>query len=267
MVPISNKARALVIEVCVDGVESAVAAQHGGADRVELCDNLIEGGTTPSLGMIEVAREHLAIPLHAIIRPRGGDFCYSDFEMEVMRRDIARAQAAGVDGVVFGVLTPDGAIDIRRTADLVAAARPMSVTFHRAFDMTRDPRQALEDLIGLGIERVLTSGQAVSALEGLALIAELLRQAGQRIVVMPGGGVARDIERIVGQSAVREVHLTATTKVDSLMRFHNPHVAMSSSTQPTEGARLVTDAGRLRRLRHVVETGLTGDDFPVNYSS
>ena len=252
MVPISNKARALVIEVCVDGVESAVAAQQGGADRVELCDNLVEGGTTPSLGMIEVARKHLAIPLHAIIRPRGGDFCYSDIEIEVMRRDIAQAKAAGADGVVFGVLTPDGVIDIGRTAELVAAARPMSVTFHRAFDMTRDPRLSLDDLIGLGIERVLTSGQAASAVEGLALISELLRQAGQRIV---------------GQSAVREVHLTATTKVDSLMRFHNPHVAMSSSTQPTQGARLVTDAGRLRRLRHVVETGLTGDDFPVNYSS
>src|SRR5438445_9519302 len=148
-----------IIAVCVDSVESAMAAEAGGAERVELCDNLMEGGTTPSAGAVAAARKKLEIKFHVIIRPRGGDFCYSDVEFEVMKRDVEFAKQLGADGIVIGILLPDGAIDVTRTRELIDIARPMSVTFHRAFDMTRDAFAALETLIDLGIDRILTSGQ------------------------------------------------------------------------------------------------------------
>ena len=180
---------ALICEVCVESVEAAVAAEQGGAHRVELCADLLEGGITPSAGTIALARARLGIRLHVLIRPRGGDFCYSDTELDIMRHDIATARALGADGVVLGVLLPDGTVDAARTAELMAAARPLSVTFHRAFDVTRDPYEALEALIALGVDRVLTSGQESSALEGLDTLAALVQQAGDRIAVMPGGGI------------------------------------------------------------------------------
>src|SRR5512146_3272836 len=149
----------MIYEVCVDSVEGAVAAQQGGAQRVELCDNLVEGGTTPSLGMIRLTRQHIAIALNVIIRPRGGDFFYSPLEFEVMRQDILAAKEAGADGVVIGLLLPDGRVDVERTRALAALARPLSVTFHRAIDLCRDPAEALEELAGLGVDRILTSGR------------------------------------------------------------------------------------------------------------
>ena len=244
--------RNLVIEVCVDSVESAVAAEAGAADRVELCANLLEGGTTPSLGMIELAAERLAIPLHVIIRPRGGDFCYSSLELDVMRRDILRARAAGAAGLVFGVLTTGGHIDVDRTRELIALARPLSVTFHRAFDMARDPYASLEQLVELGVDRLLTSGRQATAYAGLALIADLVRIARGRIGIMPAGGVAARLNEIVRGSGVTEVHLTATTVVDSPMLYRNENVSMGSSRRPLEYGRVVADAARLRELRRGV---------------
>ena len=152
------------IEICVDSAEGVAAAERGGADRVELCDNLLEGGTTPSAGCIKLARKLSRILIHVIIRPRGGDFFYSDTEMEVMREDIRIAKSLGADGVVIGCLTRGGAVDIPKTQALLAEARPMKVTFHRAFDMCQDPRRALEDLATLGIERVLTSAAVNAAI-------------------------------------------------------------------------------------------------------
>ena len=198
------------IEVCVDSVESALAAQQGGADRVELCDNLMEGGTTPSAGTIELARQHVQIGLHVIIRPRGGDFCYSEIEFEIMKRDIAVAKQLGANGVVIGILTPDGDVDIPRTRMLIDIAQPLNVTFHRAFDMTRDPYRALEELIELDIDRILTSGQEVSVLEGLDLIEDLVRKADDRVIIMPGGGTERNLKKVVEQCGVKEVHVAAT---------------------------------------------------------
>src|ERR1051325_9028169 len=161
------------VEICVDSAAGAFAAQRGGADRVVLCDNLLEGGTTPSAGCIRVARRGLKIGLQVIIRPRGGDFLYDDTELEVMRQDIRMAKEFGADGVVIGCLTAEGEIDQARTRDLIQLARPLNVTFHRAFDMCRDPHKALEELITLGVDRVLTSGQEASCIEGLDLIAAL----------------------------------------------------------------------------------------------
>jgi copper homeostasis protein len=239
----------LVIEVCVDSVESAMAAERGGADRVELCDNLLEGGTTPSAGAIAIARERLGIKLHVIIRPRGGDFCYSEVEFAVMRHDIALAKQIGADGVVIGLLTPDGAIDTERTRALIELARPLSVTFHRAFDMARDPYRALEDLIGLGVDRILTSGQEPSVIEGLDLIAELVQIAGDRVIIMPGGGTERNVKKVVARSGVREVHVTGTTSVESAMQFRNQRVFMGGELRPLEYARLTTDPEKISALR------------------
>jgi copper homeostasis protein len=237
------------IEVCVDSVESAIAAQQGGADRVELCANLLEGGTTPSAGMIAVARKSLTIGLQVIIRPRGGDFCYSDSEFEIMQRDIDVARQLGANGVVIGMLLPDGSVDIERTRALIDLARPLNVTFHRAFDMTRDPYAALEDLIALEVDRVLTSGQEPSVLEGLDLITELVRVAGDRIIVMPGGGAERNLKKIVAQSGAREVHVASTTAIESHMRYRNGRVFMGGELRPPEYTRFVTDSEQISALR------------------
>ena len=242
----------LKIEVCVDSVESALGAQAGGADRVELCDNLLEGGTTPSAGAIAIARANLSIKLQVIIRPRGGDFCYSDIEFDIMRHDVAVARELGADGVVIGILTPDGDVDKARTAELIALARPMSVTFHRAFDMTRDPYAALEDLVALGVDRILTSGQEPSVIEGLDLIAELVQRAGGRVIIMPGGGTERNVAKVVARSGVREVHVIGPMTVDSPMQYRNPRVFMGGELRPPEYARSVTDPARIRELRRQV---------------
>ena len=169
------------LEVCVDSVESAMNAERGGANRVELCDNLFEGGTTPSAGCIAVVRANLKIGLQVIIRPRGGDFLYDAREVAVMQHDIRVAKELGADGVVSGALTVQGEVDRAIIKQLIELARPMNVTFHRAFDMTADPFQALEDLIDLGVDRILTSGQQATAWEGVGLIEALEKQAAGRV--------------------------------------------------------------------------------------
>jgi copper homeostasis protein len=218
-----------------------------------LCDNLIEGGTTPSAGTIELARQHLTIGLNVIILPRGGDFCYSDIEFESMNRDIQVAKQFGADGVVIGMLKEDGTVDKERTRQLVEQARPLRVTFHRAFDMTRDPYEALEDLVALGIDRVLTSGQENSVLEGLDLITDLVQRAGERIIVIPGGGITeRNIKKIIAQSGAREAHVVGTVAVTSPMRYRNPRPFMGGELRPPEFARALTDADRIREFVRAV---------------
>ena len=237
------------IEICVDSAAGAFAAERGGADRVELCDNLLEGGTTPSAGCIKVARRGLKIGLQVIIRPRGGDFLYDAEELEVMREDIRLAKELGADGVVLGCLTATGDIDATRTGELVSLARPMNVTFHRAFDMCRDPRQALEGLIALGLDRVLTSGQEASCLEGLEMIAALQNQAAGRIIVLPGGGLTqRNVRKIVHATGVSEVHLSARSSVESGMAYRNSRVFMGGALRPPEFAWKATDEGSVRQV-------------------
>ena len=198
----------MILEVCIDSVASAVAAERGGAARVELCDNLVEGGTTPSLGMIETVRAAVRLGLMVMIRPRGGDFVYSVSELEVMRRDIRAARSAGADGVVLGLLTRTGEVDLDRTGSLVEEADPLPVTFHRAFDMVRDQEAALEGLVAAGVRRILTSGGRDSAYDGRLRIGELVRRSAGRVVILPGGGInLENAGEVVRDTGAGEIHV------------------------------------------------------------
>ncbi len=220
-------------EICANSVASCIAAQEGGADRVELCAGIPEGGTTPSYGMIRNARKSINIGLNVIIRPRGGDFLYSESEIEEMVCDIRVAKELGADGLVFGCLTPDGNVDIEAMKKLMDAAGDTPVTFHRAFDHTSDPLKALEDIIGLGCARILTSGCRPTALEGVSLLAQLVEVAGDRIIIMPGCGVKEgNIAEIARLSGAREFHFSARESVESGMIFRNPEVAMGTEEDP-----------------------------------
>ena len=217
-----------MVEVCANGVESCLAAQEGGADRVELCAGIPEGGTTPSYGEIQVARRVLtSTRLHVIIRPRGGDFLYSDLEVERMAADIAVCRELGVDGVVFGCLKADGTLDMDKNRYLMQCSHGMSVTLHRAFDRAADPVQALEDAIALGFDRILTSGQQPKAIQGVELLAQLHRQAAGRIILMAGSGVTeeniRDIREATG---LTEFHFSAREPHPSAMQYVNPNLYM-----------------------------------------
>lgn len=231
-----------LVEVCVEGMDGLVAAEQAGADRVELCASLLEGGITPSYGTIRDACQIAAIPFHVIVRPRGGDFLYSDREFAAMIDDVATCRDLGAAGVVFGCLSPDGTIDEDRMSQLVAAAGPLSVTCHRAFDMTRDPFEALEALVRCGVARVLTSGQRDSAEEGADVLARLVERAGGRIVVMGCGGLGPDnIARIVAATGLKEVHFAAPREVPSRMVFRNRHVGMGGTPLDREYRNTVTD--------------------------
>ena len=220
-------------EICANSVASCVAAQEGGADRVELCAGIPEGGTTPSYGMIRNARESISIALNVIIRPRGGDFLYSEHEIQEMLYDIQVAKELGADGLVFGCLNPDGSVDISAMSRLMKAAGDTPVTFHRAFDHTNYPFKALEDIISLGCTRILTSGCRPTALEGVDLLAQLVEKAGGRIIIMPGCGVKENnIAEIARLSGAREFHFSARESVESGMVFRNPDVAMGSEDDP-----------------------------------
>jgi len=237
------------IEACVDTVESATQAQAGGAARVELCAALGEGGTTPSLGTIAVARERLKIGLFVLIRPRGGDFRYTPDEYETMTRDVAAAKSAGADGLVFGALTADGEVDRAGMSRLLDAARPLPVTFHRAFDAARNLDEALEVLLGLGVDRVLTSGGEATAGAGIPTLARLVRQAGAGLTILAGGGVDEsNALRIVRETGVRELHLRGTHPQASTMTYRNPRPVLGKPVIGPDDTRLVTDALRVRAV-------------------
>jgi len=208
------------LEICVNSIQSALAAQKGGATRIELCDNMAEGGTTPSAGMVSLCKKMLNIPVFPIIRPRGGDFLYSDEEYEVMKQDILFCRQTGCEGVVIGILEPDGAIDTVRCAELIALARPMQVTFHRAFDRCNDLEKGLEAIISLGCERLLTSGGEITAAESVEQLAHLVTQANGRISIMPGSGVnENNISLLALKTGAMQFHSTAKEMVNSAMQF------------------------------------------------
>jgi copper homeostasis protein len=238
----------ILLEICAGSVTSCLAAQEGGAHRVEFCDNLLEGGTTPSYGQIAVARERLWIGFNVIIRPRGGDFLYTDLEYEVMQRDITACKKLGVDGVVIGILTANGYIDVPRCKALVALASPMQVTFHRAFDVAQNPLKALEDVIATGCNRLLSSGQAATALEGAAMLKTLQAAAGDRLIVMPGAGIrCNNIAELVAATGCTEFHTSARLPFASQMRYCNPNVHMGIPGQD-EYALVETNAELVKEI-------------------
>ncbi len=237
------------VEICASNIQSALSAEAGGADRIELVDNLFEGGTTPSYAMIKTALEMLSIGIMVMIRPRGSDFCYSDLEFGIMKEDIRMCRELGVKGVVFGILCPDGMVDTERTRELVDLARPMEVTFHRAFDVTPDPFMALESVIGCGVDRLLTAGQRNTVPEGMKLIAELVAQAGGRIAVMPGGGIREsNIRTIRDATGAREFHLTAREPLESVMTFRKGDIFMGGLPQIPEYKIFVSSADKIRNV-------------------
>lgn len=219
------------IEICANSVQSCIAAQIGGADRVELCAGIPEGGTTPSFGMIRMARESISIGLNVIIRPRGGDFLYSADEVKTMLYDIEMAGKAGADGLVFGVLTPDGDIDMDVLSVLMKASDGLPVTFHRAFDHTKNPLEAMHKITDAGCCRILSSGCRPTAYEGAEILNMLVREAGDSISVMPGCGInASNIPYIASVTGASEFHFSARENIGSLMSYRNPSVLMGTET-------------------------------------
>ncbi|RKN04603.1 copper homeostasis protein CutC [Streptomyces radicis] len=237
-------------EVCVDSARGAVTARDAGAHRVELCSALFDGGVTPSAGLLETVVEAArGIAVNVLIRPRGGDFIYDRYEVDAMVRDIGTAVRLGAHGIVLGALTAEGAVDMAVCRRLLAAADGRPVTFHRAFDMAREPFEALERLVELGVERVLTSGQEISALEGAPLLARLVRAAGDRVIVMPGGGVtARNVSRVLRLTGAREIHFSAGTTVDSPATHRNSRALMGGTLSRGEYTRRITGPAEVRAL-------------------
>lgn len=229
-------------EICIDSVEAVVAAQEAGAHRVELCSALLEGGLTPSFGMASRAMAVAeSVRVHVMVRPRGGDFLYTDEEFAAMKEDIAAFKRIGVHGYVFGILDAEGNIDVPRNRELMALCQPASVTFHRAFDMARDPVAALEDLVKLRVDRLLTSGQAPSVLEGAPLISQLIKQSNGRLTIMPGGDITSyNVARIVSETGASEIHFAAFELKAGLMQYRNTRVFMGGTLRPQEYDRSVT---------------------------
>lgn len=227
-------------------IEGCIVAQDAGADRIELCDNPGDGGTTPSYGLIKAARKKLSIELFPIIRPRGGDFFYSDDEFEIMKADVMLCKKNGCDGVVIGILNADGTVDTNRCSQLVELAYPLGVTFHRAFDRTVDAFKAMEDIIDIGCERILTSGQKPSVADGMALVRSLIEAAGERIIIMPGSGVRADnIVEIARVTKATEFHSSVRMTTDSKMNFNNPSLNEQLKT-------VSVDANEIKKMKEIL---------------
>ncbi len=241
--------RNIKAEVVVYNIESAFKAQEGGADRIELCDNPADGGTTPSAGMIEVVRANVTMDIMVMLRPRGGDFSYSSYEYHAMKRDLYAMQKISVDGFVFGILNHDGTIDKKRCRELIEKSKPLKVTCHRAFDMTRDPFEALEDCIEVGFTRILTSGQKPNAHQGRDLIRQLVERADGRISIMAGSGVNEStVSEIVATTNVHEIHFSASSSRQSQMNFRNPSIAAMGEQGEDEYAVRTVDPERVRKI-------------------
>lgn len=244
----------MLLEIAVYSSEAAIAAQRAGADRIELCSAPAEGGLTPSRGIMRLVRNELKIPVHTMVRPREGDFCYSALEFSAMLLDVEDAREAGMDGVVCGILTSEGAVDEERMRMLVEKAKPMEVTFHRAFDMSRNPEDSLEKLIKCGIKRVLTSGGRQTAIEGLPAIKQLVTLASGRISVMPGSGInEKNISEITSVQGIREVHLSAKRFQPGVMNYRNETIAMGGNARIPEYDLLMPDSEVIKNILHQIK--------------
>lgn len=240
------------LEVCVDSLVSALSAEKGGADRIELCHNLVEGGTTPSAGLIKQVSEAIDIDIRVMIRPRGGDFLYSRDEIEVMKEDIKMVKTFGVDGIVLGCLKSDGKINKELCAELLSLAKPLKVTFHRAFDMLQDPLQSLEELIQLGFDRVLTSGLQPDVIAGIGTLKDLVSLSKDRIKIMAGGGVRdHNLKQLLNETGVREVHVSARKTIESKMTFQRQEIEMGAIPQ-VEYIQKVVDEEQVKAYRKIL---------------
>lgn len=240
-----------VLEICCYSMECAISAEKNGADRIELCAAPLEGGLTPSWGVLKSTIAQVSIPVHPIIRPRGGDFCYTDGEFQAMLEDVRIVRELGYPGLVTGVLDAEGNVDKARMQDIMAAAGPLAVTFHRAFDMCAKPQEAIETLAELGITRVLTSGQKASADKGLSLIRELIAHADAPII-MAGAGVRASNLELFLEAGVKEVHSSAGKWIPSAMRFRNPGPSMSSDPDADEYSRYAVDAAAVAQMKAII---------------
>jgi copper homeostasis protein len=241
--------RKILLEICCASVDDVVAAEKGGADRVELCSALFLGGLTPSIGTLLEAKKRIKIPVMSMVRPRAGGFCYSDAEMAVMEQDTEIALRNGADGVVFGILKPDGTVDVERSRRLRDLVGDRQAVFHRAFDVTPDPFRALDELIDLGITRVLTSGQQNSAPEGAPLIAKLIEHARDRIQVLPGGGIQlHTLDDLLTKTHCSQIHLTAFSGRCDVSTQLRPFIAFGGALYPSEVRYDVTDSTLVERV-------------------
>jgi copper homeostasis protein len=242
-----------ILEICCTSFQSALIAQQEGANRIELCDNIFEGGTTPSLGMISQVCNKLDIDCYVLIRPRGGDFNYSDDEFEIMKSDIQSCKEAGVEGIVSGVLTPQGNIDIERTKELVALSGEIDFTFHRAFDLVSDPEKSLKEVISTGAKRILTSGLQNNLVEGIPLIQNLLIWAKNDIKIMVGGGLnSNNITEIIEQTGCQEYHTTAKTWVDNNIEYDSM-LKLNGSSDIPENKQMLASPIEIRLLRDIID--------------
>lgn len=239
------------LEICVGSIESCFEAEKGGADRVELCDNLFEGGTTPSISTIIYAKEHLTLDTMVMIRPRGGDFLYSDVEFELMKKDVEYCKKIGVKGVVFGLLMSDGKVDKQRVKELVEIAKPLDVCFHRAIDMSNDYLVAGKDIVDCGCNRILTSGQANKAIEGVDNIFSLQQLLGNKIEIMAGSGVNEDnVAEIYEKTKINAFHLSAKRTIKGNMIFHQKNVSMGGVDSVSEYDIIQTDCNKVKKVRN-----------------
>jgi len=240
------------LEICVFSVEAAIAAQKSGADRVELCSCFSEGGLTPSAAAIRMVRKQLDIECYVMIRPRGGDFCYTDMEIEQMHRDIEYAKSCGADGVVLGVLQANGHINIIRTRELVQTAAPLKVTFHRAFDLALDPFRALDDVVVCGCCRILTSGQKANAVEGIEVIQKLVSYSAGRVEIMAGSGVNPENAYMFIEAGVQALHFSAKKIKPSKMTYRNPEVPIMQAGAMTDYDLITVDEDKIRKMTEVI---------------
>ena len=241
-----------LLEICCYSTECAVIAQQNGADRIELCAAPLEGGLTPSYGVLRATRQRVTIPVHPIIRPRGGDFCYTDGEFAAMLEDVRQIRSLGYPGFVIGVLNPEGQVDVPRMRQIMVAAGPLAVTFHRAFDMCANPLQAADVLADLGVSRVLTSGQQPSAEKGISLIRELIAREGTP-TVMAGAGVRASNLSLFLEAGVKEVHSSAGQWLPSEMRYRNPGLSMSTDPEADEYLRYAVDGAAVAAMRDIID--------------
>ncbi|MBI9073515.1 MAG: copper homeostasis protein CutC [Melioribacteraceae bacterium] len=241
------------LEICCYTVESAIEAEKAGADRIELCDNYSEGGTTPSYGAIKYCTEKLSIPVNVIVRPRGGDFLYSHEEFKIIKHDVELIKELGANGVVIGFLQSDGEIDLDSTREIVELAYPVEVTFHRAFDMCKDPLAALEQLKDLGIKRILTSGAKNRALDGADLLSKLVRKAEDKIIIMPGSGVnENNLSGLIEKTGAKEFHSSAKTFKSSQMEYFNNDIYMGGNSDIDEFKTIFADAGKIKKMAAIL---------------